>query len=80
MSEEWTAGAVDTQLFLPETAQETHCYFEGVSKAMVEEANNRAQDVPFSAVFEVVEMTLWKRCKGRCGGAHAGMGAPACGL
>ena len=41
--------------FLPETAQ-THCYFEGVSKAAVEEANNRAQ-IPFSEVFEVVEMT-----------------------
>ena len=47
---------MDTQsFFLPETAQ-THCYFEGVSKAAVEEANNRAH-IPFNEVIEVVEMT-----------------------
>lgn len=41
--------------FLPETAQ-THCYFEGSSKAAIEEANTRAS-IPFTEIAEVVEMT-----------------------
>lgn len=41
--------------FLPETAQ-THCYFESVSRATVEEANKRAR-IPFTRITEVVEMT-----------------------
>jgi hypothetical protein len=41
--------------FLPETAQ-THCYFEGPSRAAVEEANNRAK-IPFAEICEVMEMT-----------------------
>jgi hypothetical protein len=41
--------------FLPETAQ-THCYFEGVDKAAVEEAQQRA-GIPFTEVIAVVEMT-----------------------
>jgi len=41
--------------FLPETAQ-THCYFEGGSKAAIEEANTRAR-IPFTEIVEVVEMT-----------------------
>lgn len=41
--------------FLPESSQ-THCYFEGPSKAVVEEANQRA-NIPFTAIFEAVEMT-----------------------
>ncbi len=41
--------------FLPETAQ-THCYFEGASKAAVEEVNQRAQ-IPFLEVAPVMEMT-----------------------
>ena len=41
--------------FLPETEQ-THCYFEGPSKSVVEEANQRAR-IPFTQIVEVVEMT-----------------------
>ncbi len=41
--------------FMPETSQ-THCYFEGVSKDAVEEANTRAR-IPFTDIAEVVEMT-----------------------
>jgi hypothetical protein len=41
--------------FLPET-QQTHCYFEAVSKSAVEEANQRAR-IPFTQIVEVVEMT-----------------------
>jgi len=41
--------------FLPESAQ-THCYFEGSSKAAIEEANTRAR-IPFTEIVEVVEMT-----------------------
>ena len=41
--------------FLPESAQ-THCYFEGSSKAAIEEANPRAR-IPFTEIVEVVEMT-----------------------
>ena len=41
--------------FLPEAAR-THCYFEGASRAVVEEANQRAR-IPFSRITEVVEMT-----------------------
>jgi hypothetical protein len=41
--------------FLPESAQ-THCYFEGSSKATIEEANTRAR-IPFTEIVEVVEMT-----------------------
>jgi hypothetical protein len=41
--------------YLPETEQ-THCYFEGVSKAVIEEANQRAR-IPFTGIVEVVEMT-----------------------
>lgn len=41
--------------FLPASAQ-THCYFEGESKAAVEEANQRA-NIPFTQIVEVVEMT-----------------------
>jgi hypothetical protein len=41
--------------FLPETAQ-THCYFEGSSKAAIEEANTLAS-IPFTEIAEVVEMT-----------------------
>ena len=41
--------------FLPAT-QQTHCYFEGPSKASVEEANQRAR-IPFTEIAEVLEMT-----------------------
>ena len=41
--------------YLPEMAQ-THCYFEAASRAMVEEANQRAR-IPFTNITEVVEMT-----------------------
>ena len=41
--------------YLPESAQ-THCYFEGSSKAAIEEANTRAR-IPFTEIVEVVEMT-----------------------
>ena len=41
--------------FLPETEQ-THCYFEALSRAAVEEANQRAR-IPFTQIVEVVEMT-----------------------
>ena len=41
--------------FLPETAQ-THCYFEGPSASVIEEANQRAR-IPFTQILEVVEMT-----------------------
>jgi hypothetical protein len=41
--------------YLPSTEQ-THCYYEGASKAAVEEANQRAR-VPFDEVIEVIEMT-----------------------
>jgi hypothetical protein len=41
--------------FLPEASQ-THCYFEGPSKVVVAEANQRAR-IPFKQIVEVVEMT-----------------------
>ncbi len=41
--------------YLPETAQ-THCYFEASSKAGVVEANTRA-NIPYTAIYEVMEMT-----------------------
>jgi hypothetical protein len=41
--------------FMPASSQ-THCYFEAVSKADVEEANQRAR-IPFTEVAEAVEMT-----------------------
>jgi hypothetical protein len=41
--------------YLPETEQ-THCYFEAASKAVVEEANQRAR-IPFVEIAEVMEMT-----------------------
>ncbi len=41
--------------FLPESSQ-THCYFEGDSREIVEEANRRA-NIPFSRIAQVVEMT-----------------------
>ena len=41
--------------FLPETEQ-NHCYFECPSKAVVEQANQRAR-IPFTQIIEVVEMT-----------------------
>jgi len=41
--------------FLPESSQ-THCYFEGESRAVVEEANQRA-NIPFDRIAPVVEMT-----------------------
>lgn len=41
--------------FLPETAQ-THCYFEGANREVVEEANQRA-NIPFVRITEVMEMT-----------------------
>jgi len=41
--------------FLPESSQ-THCYFEGVSAKVVEEANQRAK-IPFTRIVQVVEMT-----------------------
>jgi hypothetical protein len=41
--------------FLPESSQ-THCYFEGANKEVVEEANKRA-NIPFVRITEVVEMS-----------------------
>ena len=41
--------------FLPESSQ-THCYFEGGSREVVEEANTRA-NIPFVRISQVVEMT-----------------------
>jgi hypothetical protein len=41
--------------FLPESHQ-THCYFEGMSREVVEEANKRAH-IPFTRITEVIEMT-----------------------
>jgi hypothetical protein len=41
--------------FLPESAR-TYCYFEGGSKAVVEEANQRAK-IPFVRISEALEMT-----------------------
>ena len=41
--------------YMPSTEQ-THCYFEGVSKSAIEEANQRAR-IPFDEVIEVIEMT-----------------------
>jgi hypothetical protein len=55
MSEEGQQVKWLRSFFLPETSQ-THCYFEGVSKAAVEEANGRAQ-IPFVEVVAVMEMT-----------------------
>jgi hypothetical protein len=41
--------------FLPETAQ-THCYFEALTAAAVQEANERAK-IPFTHITEVMELT-----------------------
>lgn len=41
--------------FLPESSR-THCYFEGASREVIEEANRRAR-IPFTKVSEAAEMT-----------------------
>jgi hypothetical protein len=55
ISEEGRSVRWVRSFFLPETSQ-THCYFEGADREVVEEANRRA-NIPFVRISEVVEMT-----------------------
>ena len=55
MSREGTSVRWIRSFFLPDSSQ-THCYFEGASREVVEEANRRAQ-LPFIEVTQAVEMT-----------------------
>jgi hypothetical protein len=55
ISEEGRSVRWIQSFFLPESSR-THCYFEGVSRDVIEEVNKLA-NIPFERNSQVVEMT-----------------------